>query len=93
MAQKVDLQERLKMRFLTVDYRDKQELYGTSDTASDTGTIALEILNIPDYVLEDLLKLTDPMMQLVDYLNHNRNSLRCAASPTPEQPDFAERKP
>ena len=47
MAQKVDLQERLKMRFLTVDYRDKQEVYGTSDTASDTGTIALEILNIP----------------------------------------------
>jgi hypothetical protein len=73
MAQKVDLQERLKMRFLTVDYRDKQEVYGTSDTASDTGTIALEILNIPDYVLEDLLKLTDPMMQLVDYLNHNKN--------------------
>ena len=27
MAQKVDLQERLKMRFLTVDYRDKQETY------------------------------------------------------------------
>ena len=73
MAQKVDLQERLKMRFLTVDYRDKQEVYGTSDTASDTGAIALEILNIPDYVLEDLLKLTDPMMQLVDYLNHNKN--------------------
>ena len=73
MAQKVDLQERLKMRFLAVDYRDKQEVYGTSDTASDTGTIALEILNIPDYVLEDLLKLTDPMMQLVDYLNHNKN--------------------
>ena len=73
MAQKVDLQERLKMRFLTVDYRDKQEVYGTSDTASDTGTIALEILNIPDYVLEDLLKLTDPMMHLVDYLNHNKN--------------------
>ena len=73
MAQKVDLQERLKMRFLTVDYIDKQEVYGTSDTASDTGTIALEILNIPDYVLEDLLKLTDPMMQLVDYLNHNKN--------------------
>ena len=73
MAQKVDLQERLKMRFLTVDYRDKQEVYGTSDTASDTGTIALEILNIPDYVLEDLLELTDPMMDLVDFLNINRN--------------------
>ena len=64
MAQKVDLQERLKMRFLTVDYRDKQEVYGTSTTASDTGAIALDILNIPDYVLEDLLELTEPMMQL-----------------------------
>ena len=72
MAQRVNIQERLKMRFLTVDYRDKQEVYGTSDTASDTGTIALEILNIPDYVLEDLLKLTDPMMQLVDFLNKNK---------------------
>ena len=73
MAQKVDLQERLKMRFLTVDYRDKQEVYGTSTTASDTGAIALEILNIPDYVLEDLLEMTEPMMQLVDFLNKNKN--------------------
>ena len=73
MTQKVDLQERLKMRFLTVDYRDKQEVYGTSTTASDTGTISLEILNIPDYVLEELIELTDPMMDLVDFLNINRN--------------------
>ena len=73
MAQKVDLQERLKMRFLTVDYRDKQEVYGTSTTASDTGAIALDILNIPDYVLEELVELTDPMMQLVDFLNRNKN--------------------
>ena len=73
MAQKVDLQERLKMRFLTVDYRDKQEVYGTSTTASDTGAIALNILNIPDHVLEELVELTEPMMQLVDYLNHNKN--------------------
>lgn len=73
MAQKVDLQERLKMRFLTVDYRDKQEVYGTSTNAADTGTIALDILNIPDYVLEKLLELTEPMMQLVDFLNHNKN--------------------
>ena len=62
MAQKVDLQERLKMRFLTVDYRDKQEVYGTSTTASDTGAIALNILNIPDHVLEELVELTEPMM-------------------------------
>ena len=73
MAQKVDLQERLKMRFLTVDYRDKQEVYGTSTNAADTGTIALDILNIPDYILEKLLELTEPMMQLVDFLNHNKN--------------------
>ena len=73
MLQKVDLQERLKMRFLTVDYRDKQEVYGTSITASDTGAIALDILNIPDYLLEVLLELTEPMMQLVDFLNHNKN--------------------
>ena len=73
MAQKVDLQERLKMRFLTVDYRDKQETYGTSCSSADTGNIALDILNVPDYVLEELVELTDPMMQLVVFLNHNKN--------------------
>lgn len=73
MAQKVNLQERLQMRFLTVDYRDKQEAYGTGAAAADTGTIALEILNIPESVLEELLELTDPTMQLVDFLNHNKN--------------------
>ena len=73
MAQKVDLQERLKMRLLTVDYRDKQEVYGTSTTASDTGAVALDILNIPDYLLGELLELTEPMMQLVDFLNKNKN--------------------
>ena len=73
MAQRVNIQERLKMRFLTVDYKDKQEAYGTSTVVSDTGTIALEILNLPDAVLEELLELTEPMMQLVDFLNNNRN--------------------
>ena len=73
MAKKVDLQERLKMRFLTVDYRDKQEIYGTCCSSADTGNIALDILNVPDYVLEELVELTDPMMQLVDFLNKNRN--------------------
>ena len=73
MAQKVDLQKRLKMRFLTVDYSDKQETYGTCCTSADTGNIALEILNISDYVLEKLLELTEPMMQLVDFLNRNKN--------------------
>ena len=73
MAQKVNIQERLKMRFLTVDYKDKQEAYGTSAHAADTGSIALDVLNIPDYLLGELLELTEPMMQLVDYLNHNKN--------------------
>lgn len=73
MAQQVDLQERLKMRFLTVAYRDKQETYGTCCSSADTGNVALDILNIPDYVLEELVELTDPMMQLVDFLNKNKN--------------------
>jgi len=73
VAQKVDLQERLKMRFLTVAYRDKQETYGTCCSSADTGNVALDILNIPDYVLEELVELTDPMMQLVDFLNRNKN--------------------
>ena len=73
MAQRVNIQERLKMRFLTVDYKEKQEAYGTNTNAADTGAIALDILNIPDSVLEELLELTEPMMQLVDFLNKNRN--------------------
>ena len=73
MAQRVNIQERLKMRFLTVDYKEKQEAYGTSAHAADTGSIALEILNIPESVLEELLELTEPMMQLVDFLNKNKN--------------------
>ena len=73
MAQRVNIQERLKMRFLTVDYKEKQEAYGTSAHAADTGSIALDVLNIPDDILEKLLELTEPMMQLVDFLNKNRN--------------------
>ena len=73
MAKKVDLQERLNMRFLTVAYKEKQEIYGTCCESSDTGNIALAILNLPDPVLEELLELTDPMMELVDYLSNNRN--------------------
>ena len=73
MAQRVNIQERLKMRFLTVDYKDKQEAYGTSVNAADTGSIALDVLNIPESVLEELLELTEPMMQLEDFLNKNRN--------------------
>ena len=73
MAKKVDLQERLNMRFLTVAYKEKQETYGTCSESADTGSIALDVLNIPDSVLEELLELTDPMMELVDYLNKHRN--------------------
>ena len=54
MAKKVDLQERLNMRFLTVAYKDKQEIYGTCCKSADTGSIALAILNLPDPVLEEL---------------------------------------
>ena len=73
MAKKIDLQERLNMRFLTVAYKEKQETYGTYSESADTGNIALDVLNIPDAVLEELLELTDPMMELVDYLNKHRN--------------------
>ena len=73
MAKKIDLQERLNMRFLTVAYKEKQEAYGTCCDSADTGNIALDVLNIPDAVLEDLLELTEPMMDLVDYLNKHRN--------------------
>ena len=73
MAKKVDLQERLNMRFLTVSYKEKQEIYGTCCESSDTGNIALDILNLPDSVLEELLELTEPMVELVDYLNKHRN--------------------
>ena len=73
MAKNVDLQERLNMRFLTVAYKEKQEAYGTCCDSTDTGNIALDVLNIPDAVLEDLLELTEPMMDLVDYLNKHRN--------------------
>lgn len=73
MAKKVDLQERLNMRFLTVAYKEKQETYGTSCVSADAGSIALDILNLPNSVLEELLELTDPMMELVDFLNQNRN--------------------
>ena len=73
MAKKVDLQERLNMRFLTVAYSEKQETYGNDTACADIGSIALDILNIPDAILEELLELTDPMLELVDYLNNNRN--------------------
>lgn len=74
MAQPVDLRERLKMRFATVDYCEKQETYGKR--CAPAGTIATDVLNIPDLVLEELQELTMPMLELVDYLNHNKNPNR-----------------
>lgn len=51
MAQKVDLQERLKMRLLTVNYDGKSESY--AGCTYDAGTVAKDVLNIPeDYLLE-----------------------------------------
>ena len=56
MAKKVDLQKRLNMRFLTVSYEEKQETYGTCTDSANIGSIALDILNLPDFVLEELLE-------------------------------------
>ena len=61
------------MRFLTVSYEEKQETYGTCTDSANIGSIALDILNMPDPVLEELLDLTEPMMDLVDYLDKHRN--------------------
>ena len=69
MVQMIDLQERMKMRFLTVDYAGKSE--GYADHTYDVGTIAKDILNIPDYILEELHKLTEPMMNLVGFWYSN----------------------
>lgn len=50
MAAFVDMKERLKLSFLTLDYCGKQELY-TSQTFP-TGTIACDVLNIPAETVE-----------------------------------------
>ena len=57
MAQRVNIRERLKMLFLTVDYKEKLEAYGTNPNAADTGSIVLDVLNIPDAVLEELRRI------------------------------------
>lgn len=59
------------MRFLTVDYDGKSESY--AGQTYDAGTIAKDVLNIPETVLEELLELTEPTIKLVDFLNNNRN--------------------
>ena len=53
--------------------KKKQETYGTYCESADTGNIVQDILNLSDSVLEKLLELTDPMMELVNYLNKHRN--------------------
>jgi hypothetical protein len=73
LAKNVDLNERFKMRFLTLDYCGKQEVY--AGKSFPAGTIALDILNVPDTILDELLELTEPMMKLVDEMHHGKTSL------------------
>ena len=62
----VDLEERLKNTFLTLDYCGKEEAY--AGKTFPAGTVALDVLNIPEDTVEVLLELTDPMMHFVDNL-------------------------
>lgn len=64
----VDMKERLKLSFLTLDYCGKQEIYASQ--IFPTGTIACDVLNIPNETVERTLELTDPMMKFVDALYH-----------------------
>lgn len=69
----VDLEERMKMTFLTLDYCDKEETY--AGKVFHTGTVATDVLNIPEDTVEELVRLTDPMMMFVDGLYHNNIDL------------------
>lgn len=62
----VDLEERLKNTFLTLDYCGKEEVY--AGKTFPAGTVALDVLNIPEDTVEALMELTDPMMHFVDNL-------------------------
>jgi len=75
VAQNVDLQERLKMRFLTVAYRDKQETYGTCCSSADTGNVALDILNIPDTleILRNYNRISGSLWRKLDKLRQYHN--------------------
>lgn len=68
MAAFVDMKERLKLSFLTLDYCGKQEIYASQ--TFPTGTIACDVLNIPAGTVDRILDLTDPMMKFVDALYH-----------------------
>ena len=61
-----DLKERLKNTFLTLDYYGKEEVYGGKTFPA--GTVALDVLNISEEIVERVLELTDPMMHFVDQL-------------------------
>ena len=73
MAAFVDLKERMNMTFLTLDYCGKEEIYGGKNFA--TGTIACDVLNIPEETVHQIVLLTDPMMRFVDALYDNRVDL------------------
>lgn len=68
MAAFVDMKERLKLSFLTLDYCGKQEIYASQ--TFPTGNLACDVLNIPDETVKSILALTDPMMKFVDGLYH-----------------------
>lgn len=69
----VDMKERLKLSFLTLDYCGKQEIYASQ--TFPTGTIACDVLNISNETVKRILTLTDPMMKFVDYLHHGSINL------------------
>ena len=73
MAAFVDLKERMNMTFLTLDYCGKEEIYGGKNLA--TGTVACDVLNIPEETVQQIVLLTDPMMRFVDALYDNRVDL------------------
>jgi len=64
----IDIKKRLKLSFLTLDYCGKQEIYASQ--TFPTGTVACDVLNIPDETVKRILTLTDPMMKFVDALYH-----------------------
>ena len=49
MATKLDLQERLNMRFLTVANKEKQEIYGTCGESADTEILCGEVNDIAGF--------------------------------------------
>lgn len=73
MAAFVDLKERMNMTFLTLDYCGKEEIYAGKNYP--TGTVACDVLNIPEETVNQIVALTDPMMRFVDALYQNQVDL------------------